>query len=183
MGRTVLLVREIWQFSNSLPLQCGRTLWKPPDTNVHLLIASVRLSSQIISLENEILRYKTEESNHTIERENDKRRIDELTEENYVLQMSTKSSLSESHSIRAEMQVLKEKRGKAFQIRILVEYCRYQKFERSCQTNNSHLLLQRCPQQSHWSSSQDFSANAIFVSLCVYVKDNWSLILPKHTPF
>ena len=66
------------------------------------------------------MRYKTEESNHTIERENDKRRIDELTEENYVLQMSTKSSLSESHSIRAEMQVLKEKRGKAFQIRILV---------------------------------------------------------------
>ena len=75
--------------------------------------------SQIISLENEILRYKTEESNHTIERENDKRRIDELTEENYVLQMSTKSSLSESHSIRAEMQVLKEKRGKT-----LTQYCR-----------------------------------------------------------
>ena len=73
---------------------------------------------------------------------------------------------------------------------LFIEYCRYQKFERSCQTNHSHLLLQRCPQQSHRSSSQDFSANAIFpchVSLmdssdCVYVKDNWSLILPKHTP-
>ena len=60
------------------------------------------------------MRYKTEESNHAMERENDKRRIDELTEENYVLQMSTKSSLSESHSIRAEMQVLKDKRGKPF---------------------------------------------------------------------
>ena len=75
--------------------------------------------SQIISLENEILRYKTEESNHTIERENDKRRIDDLTEENYVLQMSTKSSFSESNSIRAEMQVLKEKRGKILEIVLL----------------------------------------------------------------
>ena len=82
-----------------------------------------------MSLENDILRYKTEESNHTMERENDKRRIDELTEENYVLQMSTKSSFSESHSIRAEMQVLKEKRGNTLEMYItFYETCRPMSF-------------------------------------------------------
>jgi len=89
----------------------NRILIETKDMLEEQLDSARKRGEQIMSLENDILRYKTEESNHTMERENDKRRIDELTEENYVLQMSTKSSFSESHSIRAEMQVLKEKRA------------------------------------------------------------------------
>ena len=67
---------------------------------------------QIIPLENEILRLKSDANAQAMERETDQKKIDELMEENYTLQMNTKSSLSESNSILAEMQVLKERRGK-----------------------------------------------------------------------
>ena len=73
-------------------------------------------SERVLSLENEVLRFKTELNNSQIERDSDKSRIEELMEENYALQMSTKNSLSESQSLLAEMQVLKGSRGESRKI-------------------------------------------------------------------
>eukprot|EP00095_Tigriopus_kingsejongensis_P007000 maker-scaffold430_size173499-snap-gene-0.51 protein:Tk07000 transcript:maker-scaffold430_size173499-snap-gene-0.51-mRNA-1 annotation:"PREDICTED: girdin-like" len=69
-------------------------------------------TDQILSLENEILHYKSELNKVHLDRESDKQRMDALSEENYALQMSTKGSFSESQSLMAEMQVLKDRGGK-----------------------------------------------------------------------
>ena len=63
--------------------------------------------AQIMSIENELYKYKTELHNAQLESESDKKRIDELEEENLQLQMSSKSSISESQSILAEMENMK----------------------------------------------------------------------------
>ena len=77
------------------------------------LDSSRKRSEMILTLENEILRYKSEMNQVQLERESDKQRLDELAEENYALQMSTKNSFSESQSLLAEMQSLKgSSRGK-----------------------------------------------------------------------
>ena len=68
------------------------------------LDSSRKRSELILTLENDILRFKSEINSFTIERDSDKARIDELAEENYTLQMSTKNSLSESQSLMNEMQ-------------------------------------------------------------------------------
>ena len=60
-----------------------------------------------MSIENELYKYKTELHNAQLESESDKKRIDELEEENLQLQMSSKSSISESQSILAEMENMK----------------------------------------------------------------------------
>lgn len=65
-------------------------------------------------LENDLLKAKAEIQKLEIEREDDKGKIDELSEEILALQLSTKSSLSESQSLQAEMQLLKGRKGKIY---------------------------------------------------------------------
>lgn len=89
-----------------------RILVETKDMLEEQLAKARKRSDQVLSLEKEILSYKTALDKIQMDRESDKQRIDELTEENYALQMSTKSSFSESRSLLAEMQVLKTKGGK-----------------------------------------------------------------------
>ncbi|XP_059095121.1 girdin-like isoform X2 [Tigriopus californicus] len=89
-----------------------RILVETKDMLEEQLTKARKRSDQVLSLEKEILSYKTALDKVQLDRESDKQRIDELTEENYALQMSTKSSFSESRSLLAEMQVLKTKGGK-----------------------------------------------------------------------
>lgn len=88
-----------------------RILVETKDMLEEQLAKARKRSDQVLSLEKEILSYKTALDKIQMDRESDKQRIDELTEENYALQMSTKSSFSESRSLLAEMQVLKTKGG------------------------------------------------------------------------
>lgn len=71
------------------------------------LESSRKRCAQIMSIENELYKYKAELHNAQLETENDKKRIEELEEENLQLQMSSKSSISESQSILAEMETMK----------------------------------------------------------------------------
>ena len=63
------------------------------------LESSRKRCGQIMSIENELYKYKAELHNCQLECENDKKRIEELEAENLQLQMSSKSSISESQSI------------------------------------------------------------------------------------
>ena len=67
--------------------------------------------SHIMSVENELYKYKAQLHNSQLESENDKKRIEELEEENLQLQMSSKSSISESQSILAEMETMKNSKN------------------------------------------------------------------------
>ena len=55
-----------------------------------------RRCSEIITIQNELYKYKAELRNSQLESENDKKRIEELEEENLQLQMTSKLSISES---------------------------------------------------------------------------------------
>ena len=77
------------------------------------LNGSRKRCESIFSLENEILRYKSDLNTLQIERESERQRMEELQEENLALQMSTKNSFSESQSLLAEMQVLRGSKGKS----------------------------------------------------------------------
>lgn len=74
------------------------------------LESSRKRCAQIMSIENELYKYKAELHNAQLENENDKKRIEELEEENVALQISSKSSISESQSILAEMESIKNKK-------------------------------------------------------------------------
>ena len=63
------------------------------------------------SIEQELFKYKAELHNCQLESENDKKRIEELEAENLQLQMSSKSSISESQSILAEMENIRNRGG------------------------------------------------------------------------
>jgi len=71
------------------------------------LESSRRRCSEIITIQNELYKYKAELRNSQLESENDKKRIEELEEENLQLQMTSKLSFSESQSILAEMETMK----------------------------------------------------------------------------
>ena len=71
------------------------------------LDSSRKRHAQIMSVENELYKYKAELHNCQLEIETDKKRIEELEEENLTLQMSSKSSISESQSILAEMETMR----------------------------------------------------------------------------
>ena len=58
-----------------------------------------------------MFKYKAELHNCQLESENDKKRIEELEAENLQLQMSFKSSSSESQSILAEMENIRNRGG------------------------------------------------------------------------
>ena len=75
------------------------------------LESSRKRCGQIMSIENELYKYKAELHNCQLECENDKKRIEELEAENLQLQMSSKSSISESQSILAEMENIRNKAG------------------------------------------------------------------------
>ena len=68
---------------------------------------SRKRSEHILTLENDLLCCKTELTKAHMEKDLDKQRIEELQEENYLLQLSTKNSLSESQSLMAEVQTLR----------------------------------------------------------------------------
>lgn len=85
------------------------------------LESSRKRCTQIMSIENELYKYKTELHNCQLENESDKRRIEELEEENLHLQMSSKNSISESQSILAEMESIKGHIGKNNDTNILSE--------------------------------------------------------------
>ena len=70
-------------------------------------------SQLFFSLENELYICKSELGNCQIELESIKNSNIQLTEENSALQMSSKNSMSESQSLMAEMQMIKDTgRGK-----------------------------------------------------------------------
>ena len=70
-------------------------------------------SQLFFSLENELYICKSELGNCQIELESVKNSNIQLTEENSALQMSSKNSMSESQSLMAEMQMIKDTgRGK-----------------------------------------------------------------------
>merc|ERR1712141_910907 len=75
------------------------------------LESSRKRCGQIMSIENELYKYKAELHNCQLECENDKKRIEELEAENLQLQMSFKSSSSESQSILAEMENIRNRGG------------------------------------------------------------------------
>merc|ERR1719225_2176636 len=75
------------------------------------LESSRKRCAQIMSIEQELFKYKAELHNCQLESENDKKRIEELEAENLQLQMSSKSSISESQSILAEMENIRNRGG------------------------------------------------------------------------
>jgi myosin heavy subunit len=75
------------------------------------LESSRKRCAQIMSIEQELFKYKAELHNCQLESENDKKRIEELEAENIQLQMSSKSSISESQSILAEMENIRNRGG------------------------------------------------------------------------
>ena len=71
------------------------------------------MNSITFSLENELYICKSELGNCQMELESVKNSNIQLTEENSALQMSSKNSMSESQSLMAEMQMIKDTgRGK-----------------------------------------------------------------------
>lgn len=72
------------------------------------LQVSRKRCQQIIGLENELYICKSELGNCQIELESVKNSNIQLTEENSALQMSSKNSMSESQSLMAEMQMIKD---------------------------------------------------------------------------
>ena len=72
------------------------------------LQVSRKRCQQIIGLENELYICKSEFSNCQMELESVKASNMQLTEENMALQMSSKNSMSESQSLMAEMQLIKD---------------------------------------------------------------------------
>ncbi len=75
------------------------------------LEGSRKRCESIFALENEILKHKTEINNLQLERESERVRADELMLENYNLQMSAKTSLSESRNLSQEIEALRGSRG------------------------------------------------------------------------
>ena len=86
-----------------------------PDRKIKQAILKLVLQNSIttFSLENELYICKSELGNCQMELESVKNSNIQLTEENSALQMSSKNSMSESQSLMAEMQMIKDtERGK-----------------------------------------------------------------------
>merc|ERR1712223_1417308 len=111
--------------------------------------------SQMMAMEHEIYKYKAELSNSQIETENDKKRIEELEEENLQLQMTSKLSISESQSILAEMETMKNINSKQ-DTNILTE----QLGEGMRHTHRLELELKRLRQENEDLKLDKFHADA-----------------------
>ena len=116
-----------------------------PDRKIEQAILKLVLQNSItFSLENELYICKSELGNCQMELESVKNSNIQLTEENSALQMSSKNSMSESQSLMAEMQMIKDTgRGKHIsyvsQANDKIFYCIHYYFS----TNHAAILIDR----------------------------------------
>lgn len=89
----------------------NKILGETKDMLEEQLEGSRKRCQQILGLESELFRYKSELNGYKLEQESDKKRIESLMEENLALQMNSKSSISESQSLLAEMEIMKGHKG------------------------------------------------------------------------
>ena len=107
----VKLKSSVEKLDSKFRFEQSNTIFDPDS----IFISLFRLPNYIItffnSIEQELFKYKAELHNCQLESENDKKRIEELEAENLQLQMSSKSSISESQSILAEMENIRNRGG------------------------------------------------------------------------